>query len=275
MRGVPLVTVVVADPDDPRLVDYRSLTDVALRTRVEPAAGLFIAEGELVIGRALRAGYRPRSLLLAPRWLDALLPLLAAAAPDVPVYLAEPAVLQRVTGFNVHRGALAAFERKPLPAPAAVLAGARRVVVVENVNNPTNLGAMLRSAAALGMDALLLDPRSCDPLYRRSVRVSMGEALTMPHARLLGWPGALADVRGAGFRLLALTPDPGATPIDAVRPAPDDRLAVLLGAEGPGLTAGALAEADDAVRIPMAPGVDSLNVAAAAAVAFYALGRRD
>ncbi|MFL6138143.1 MAG: TrmH family RNA methyltransferase [Frankiaceae bacterium] len=266
--------VTVTDPADPRLVDYQSLTDVALRTRVEPAAGLFIAEGELVIGRALRAGYRPRSVLLAPRWLDQLRPLLAEAAPGAPVYLAEEDVLERVTGFHVHRGALAAFERKPLPEPAELLASACRVVVAENVNNPTNLGAVLRSAAALGMDALLLDPRSCDPLYRRSVRVSMGEALAVPHARLAGWPGALAAVREAGFRLLALTPDPAAVPIEDVRPGPDDRVAVLLGAEGPGLTAGALAEADEAVRIPMAPGVDSLNVAAAAAVAFYVLGRR-
>ena len=139
----------IDDPDDPRIAAYRDIRERDLTGR----EGLFIAEGELVIDRALREGYRPRSALLAPRWLDALLPLLADAAPDLPVYLADPEVLERVTGFHVHRGALAAFERKPLPEPAALLAGARRVVVVENVNNPTNLGALLRSAAALGMDA--------------------------------------------------------------------------------------------------------------------------
>lgn len=264
----------VTDPADPRLADYRSLTDVALRSRTEPAAGLFIAEGELVIRRALRAGYRPRSAVLARRWLDALLPVLAEAGAEAPVYVAEPDVLEQVTGFHVHRGALAAFARKPLPTPAELLAAARRVVVVENLNNPTNLGAVFRSAAALGMDAVLLDPRCCDPLYRRSVRVSMGEVFAVPHARLAGWPGSLAGVREAGFRLLALTPDADALPVDALAPAPGDRLALLLGAEGPGLSAAAIAEADEAVRIPMAAGVDSLNVAAAAAVAFYVLGRR-
>jgi tRNA G18 (ribose-2'-O)-methylase SpoU len=263
----------VADPADPRLADYQSLTDVALRSKLEPATGLFVAEGELVIRRALLAGYRPRSVLASPRWLDALRPALADAAPELVAYVAEPALLEQVTGFHVHRGALAAFERKTLPSPDSVLAVARRIAVVENVNNPTNLGAVFRSAAALGMDAVLLDSRSCDPLYRRSVRVSMGEVFAVPHTRLAPWPAALGSVRAAGFRLLALTPDPAATPIDALA-ADDDRVALMLGAEGAGLTAGALAEADAAVRIPMTQGVDSLNVAAAAAVAFYVLGRR-
>lgn len=277
--------IAVTDPADPRLADYQALTDVALRRVMEPAAGLFVAEGALVIERALRAGYRLRSVLLAERWLADLGPVLDGApgdapegAPDgageAPVYVAAPSVLEQVTGFHVHRGALATFARRPLPPARALLADALRVVVCEDVNNPTNLGAIARSAAGLGMDALLLDERSCDPLYRRAIRVSMGEVLAFPHARLAPWPGALAEVRAAGFRILALTPDPEAAPIAAAAPAPGERVALLLGAEGAGLSAGALAEADGAVRIPMVAGVDSLNVAAAAAVACYVVGSR-
>lgn len=265
--------VVVSDADDPRLADYQHLTDVALRTRIEPEHGLFIGEGELVIGRALRAGYRLRSAVMSPRWLDSLAALLDAHGADSPVYVAEPEVLERVTGFHVHRGALAAFERRPLPAVEDVLSVSTRVVVVEDVNNPTNLGAIFRSAAALGMDAVLLDPRSCDPLYRRSVRVSMGEVFAVAHARLTPWPAALETVRAAGFRLLALTPDAEAVPIERAASEADERVALLLGAEGAGLTARTLAACDEAVRIPMARGVDSLNVAAAAAVACYVIGR--
>ena len=266
--------VVVTDPADPRLADYQGLTDVALRRAMEPAAGLFVAEGALVIERALRAGYPLRSVLLAERWLADLRPVIDGVEGDAPVYVAAPAVLEEVTGFHVHRGALATFARRPLPPAGELLARALRVVVCEDVNNPTNLGAIARSAAGLGMDALLLDERSCDPLYRRAIRVSMGEVLAFPHARLAPWPAALAEVRAAGFRILALTPDPDAVPLGAVAPAPGERVALLLGAEGSGLSAGALAEADDAVRIPMVAGVDSLNVAAAAAVACYVVGQR-
>ncbi len=187
------------------------------------------------------------------------------------MYAAGDELMRSITGFSVHRGVLASFDRRPLPAVAEVLRDARRVVVLEDVNNHTNVGAVVRSASALGVDALLLDPASCDPLYRRSLRISMGEALSLPHARTEPLPEGLAPLREAGFVLVALTPDPGAADIAEVAAARHDRLAVLLGTEGAGLSAAVLAEADVRARIPLAAGVDSLNVAAAAAVAFYAL----
>ncbi|WP_442785401.1 TrmH family RNA methyltransferase [Actinacidiphila sp. DG2A-62] len=256
------------DPDDPRLGDYTALTDVELRRRREPAEGLFIAEGEKVIRRALTAGYAMRSLLLSEKWLDALGDVIAAS--DAPVYVVAPAVVEQVTGYHVHRGALAAMHRKPLPEPAALLAAARRVAVMEAVNDHTNIGAIFRSAAALGMDAVLLSPDCADPLYRRSVKVSMGAVFSVPYARLERWPQDLdAVVRTAGFHLAALTP--AADAVDLAALPRHDRLALLLGAEGPGLTRRAQQAADTRVRIPMSHGVDSLNVGAAAAVAFYAL----
>jgi tRNA G18 (ribose-2'-O)-methylase SpoU len=263
--------VLVDDPADPRLTDYLALTDVALRIRREPAGGLFIAEGELVIGRALRAGYEPRSVLVAPPRLGSLPPGIGA---DVPVYVAPVPLLAEVTGFHVHRGALASMRRRPVPAATDLLPTARRVVVLEDIVNHTNLGAIFRCAAALGMDAVLLSPRCADPLYRRSVRVSMGEVFAVPYARLGPWPDALTSLRGAGFRLVALTPGADAVPIDRLGAAADDRVALLLGTEGPGLTPAAVEAADTKVRIPMAGGVDSLNVAAAAAIACYVLGGR-
>jgi tRNA G18 (ribose-2'-O)-methylase SpoU len=275
MAGMAPATQPIDDPGDPRVADYLALTDTALRGRLEPAAGLFIAEGELVVRRAVQAGYRLRSLLLDPRALGRLADLAADAGADgVPVYLAGQAVLRRITGFQVHRGVLASVARKPLPAAAELLAGASRVAVLEDLANPTNLGAIVRSAAGLGMDAVLLNPTCADPLYRRSVRVSMGQVLTVPFARLAPWPAALAELRAAGFRLLALTPDPHAEPLDRLDAPTRRRAALLLGTEGAGLSAAALAAADRWVRIPMARGVDSLNVAAAAAVAFWTLGRR-
>jgi tRNA G18 (ribose-2'-O)-methylase SpoU len=264
--------VEIDDPADPRLADYVGLTDTVRRVRHEPAAGFFLAEGQLVMRRAAQAGCPPRSLLLAPNRVDDVLPALATL--DCPVYVASPAVLHAVTGFHVHRGALGSFGRPAERAAADVLAEATRVLVLEEVNSPTNLGAIFRSAAGLGMDAVLLSPTCCDPLYRRAVRVSMGEVLAVPYAYLPDWPAGLATVREAGFRVCALTPADDATPLDAVSVSADDRIAVLLGAEGPGLTAAAQAASDLRVRIPMAAGVDSLNVAAAAAVACWALGRR-
>ncbi len=264
--GVP---VAVEDAADPRLRDYVGLTDMALRRHREPAEGLFIGEGEKVIRRALVAGHPLRSLLLAPKWLAGLEDVVGAT--DAPVYLASEAVLEQVTGFAVHRGALASLHRLPLPAAAELLADARRVAVLEDFTNHTNTGAVFRAAAALGIDAVLLSPRCADPLYRRSVKVSMGTVFAVPWARLAPWPQALAAVRSAGFTLLALTPDPAALPLAEVPPAAVRRCALLLGAEGPGLSPGARAATDLAVRIPMARGVDSLNVAAAAAVAFYAV----
>lgn len=258
----------VTDPDDPRLADYRALTDVALRTRFEPPNGLFIAEGELVLGRALRAGYRARSVLLDAKRVD------QVAVPDgVPVYTADQALLEQLTGFHVHRGVLASFHRRPALDPGEIIATARRIVILEDLVSHTNLGAIFRGAAALGMDGVLLSPSCADPLYRRSVRVSMGEVFAIPYARLEPWPDALETVRTAGFAVLALTPAEDALPIQDV-PAPmRERVALVLGAEGPGLSGPAMRAADARVVIPMRRGVDSLNVAAAAAVAFWELAR--
>jgi tRNA G18 (ribose-2'-O)-methylase SpoU len=264
--------VEVADPRDPRLADYVGLTDSVRRLKHEPEAGFFIAEGQLVMRRAVRAGLQPRSLLLAPNRVDDLLGELTGL--DCPVYVATPDVLVAVTGFHVHRGALGSFARPPARSATELLAGAKRVLVLEEVNSPTNLGAVFRSAAGLGMDAVVLSPTCCDPLYRRAVRVSMGEVLAVPYAYADSWPGGLEDLRSAGFRLIALTPAVDATPLDEVAVGADDRVAVLLGAEGPGLTSAALHASDLRVRIPMSAGVDSLNVGAAAAVACWALGRR-
>jgi tRNA G18 (ribose-2'-O)-methylase SpoU len=262
----------ITDPDDPRVADYRCLTDVDLRVAFEPPLGLFVAEGELVLRRAVTAGYELRSVLVDAKRVDQVADIVAGQ-PGVPVYAATPAVLQATTGFHVHRGILASVRRRPLPGVAELLAGARRLAILEDVNNHTNLGAIFRCAAALGIDGVLLSPSCADPLYRRSVRVSMGEVFAVPYARAETWPGALADVRDAGFTVLALTPDPDAVPLGGLSATDRNRPALLLGAEGPGLSGGALTAADVAVRIPMQRGVDSLNVAAAAAVAFWEICR--
>jgi tRNA G18 (ribose-2'-O)-methylase SpoU len=261
----------ITDPGDDRLGDYRALTDLELRTRWEPPNGLFIAEGELVLRRALRAGYAPRSYLVDAKRTAQLDDL----PGDAPVYAATPEVLEQATGFHVHRGVLASFHRLPLLAADDVLATARRVAILEDVNNHTNIGAVFRGAAALGIDAVLLSPTCADPLYRRSVRVSMGEVFAVPYARLDPWPDGLDRVRAAGFTVLALTPAPDAVPMQHLSTEQRSRAALLLGAEGPGLSRHALAASDVPVRLPMRRGVDSLNVAAAAAVAFWELGRDD
>ena len=261
----------IAEGSDERLRDYIGLTDTGLRRVLEPEAGLFVAEGEKVIRRAVAAGYPVRSLLLTERWLPPLADLLDGL--DVAVYVASEAVLEAVTGYVVHRGALASMERLPLPEADALLASASRVAVLEGVVDPTNVGAVFRAAAALGMDGVLLDPTCADPLYRRSVKVSMGAVFALPYARLEPWPHGLVRVREAGLRILALTPAPDAVALDELDPGLTRRCALLLGTEGPGLTRGALATADAVVRIPMDHGIDSLNVAAAAAVAFWVVTR--
>ncbi|WP_431991724.1 TrmH family RNA methyltransferase [Streptomyces albogriseolus] len=261
--------ITVDDPADPRLHDYTDLTDVELRRRREPAEGLFIAEGEKVIRRAGEAGYAMRSMLLSRKWADVMGDVIARS--DAPVYVVEPALAEQVTGYHVHRGALASMRRRPLPDPAGVLRTARRVVVMESVNDHTNIGAIFRSAAALGMDAVLLSPDCADPLYRRSVKVSMGAVFSVPYARLETWPKDLTTVQDLGFTVLALTPDERARTLDETAPHRMDRVALMLGAEGTGLSPRALSAADAWVRIPMSHGVDSLNVGAAAAVAFYAV----
>ena len=261
----------VLGPADDRLGDYAGLTDVALRSRREPELGLYMAESEKVIRRALAAGHVPRSLLLADRWLEPMADLVArVAATGAPVYVGTAETLQAITGFNVHRGAIAAMNRpEPVPLPD-LLAGARRVVVLEDVVDHTNVGAIFRSAAGIGADAVLVSPRCADPLYRRSVRVSMGTVFQVPWGRLDPWPGGLAALRGHGFTVAALALAPDAVALDDLEAAPPERLALVLGTEGDGLSDLALAQADLAVRIPMAGGVDSLNVAAAAAVALWA-----
>ncbi len=262
----------VYSPDDPRVADYVGLTDAARRMKAELAAGFFIAEGEQVVRRAAGAGYPPRSVLVSPqRLVD--LPEAVASLP-CPVLVASYEVLHAVTGFHVHRGVLASFGRLPLRTPDDVLAAARRVVVLEGLNNHTNLGAVFRCAAGLGMDAVLLTRTCADPLYRRSVRVSMGEVFAVPYAFLDDWPGTLADLAARGFRVLALTPAADAVALQDVHVGEHDPVALLLGAEAPGLSAEAQAASTQRVRIPMSAGVDSLNVAAAAAVACWVVGRR-
>jgi tRNA G18 (ribose-2'-O)-methylase SpoU len=261
--------VPVSDPELPELRDYRDLTDVALRRLLEPEGGLYLAESSKVIARALAAGHRPRSVLLQQRWLPELEPLLADH--DIPVYLAEPDVLARLTGFEMHRGALAAMHRPELPPVAELLAGARRVVVLEDIVDHTNVGAVFRAVAGLGADAVLVTPSCADPLYRRSVRVSMGTVLQIPWTRIAPWPAGAAELREAGFTLAALALDDEAVSLDAFAADPPARVAILLGTEGDGLSRRALAAADVVVTIPMDRGVDSLNVAAAGAVALWAL----
>ena len=266
------VPVEVHAPDDPAVADYVGLTDGARRMRSEPGAGFFIAEGDQVVRRAAAAGHPPRSVLVSPQRFADLSPEIAAL--PCPVYVASYEVLEAVTGFHVHRGILASFGRLPPRTAEQVLEGAVRVVVLEAMNNHTNLGAVFRSVAGLGMDAVLMDRRCADPLYRRSVRVSMGEVFSVPWAFLDDWPGALDDLTGRGFRVLAMTPAPDAVPLSEVRLGGDERAALLLGAEGPGLTPEALAASTERVRIPMARGVDSLNVGAAAAIGCWVVGRR-
>jgi len=273
----------VTDVTDPRLADYARLTDMELRTRLESGQGLFIAEGSKVISRAVAAGYPVRSVLVAERRLadlPALLPRLAATG--APVYVVTDKTAEQLTGYRVHRGALASLHRKPLPEVPALAAAARRVIVLEDLVDHANVGAIFRCAAALGVEAVFLSPRCADPLYRRAVKVSMGAVFAIPYARMTGWFDGLAGLRVAGFRLLALTPDPAAAPISAAvagqRTA--QKIALLLGAEGDGLSSRWLHEADQAVRIPMHPGalasgVDSLNVVAAAAIACHLLAGVD
>ena len=262
----------IEDPDDARLVDYVGLTDVALRRRTEPERGLYIAESEKVIRRALAAGHRPRSYLMGERWLTDLGDLVARAEEDgIPVFVGEPEVIEALTGFHLHRGALAAMQRPALPTVARVLEGARRVLVLEDIVDHTNVGAVFRSAAALGVDAVLVTPRCADPLYRRAIRVSMGTVFQVPWTRIEPWPGAVAHLRDLGFTTAALALRDDSVGLDDLAADPPERLALVLGTEGDGLSRRTLAEVDVTVRIPMLGGVDSLNVAAAGAVAAWAL----
>jgi rRNA methylases len=262
----------VTDARDPALSDYAGLTDVALRRVLEPKNGLYIAESSKVIARAIEAGHHPRSVLLQEKWLAELEPVLSGI--DVPVFVGSAALLESVTGFAMHRGALASMHRPPLPTVAEVLVGARRVVVIEDVVDHTNVGAIFRAAAGLGADAVLVTPRCADPLYRRSVRVSMGTVLQLPWTRLPEWPEGAALLHDAGFVIAALALADGAVTLDEFAAKAPDKVALMLGAEGDGLSRRALHAADTVVTIPMLHGVDSLNVAAASAVALWALRTR-
>lgn len=261
--------------DDPRLADYRDLRDVHLRRSLEAEHGLFLAEGEKVVRRAVRAGYEPRSLLMSPKWLDGLGDVFEQV--DAPCYVLAEDEMAAVTGFHVHRGALASFHRRPLPEVGDVLAGARTVLVLEDIVDHTNVGALFRSGAALGIDAVLLAPRCADPLYRRAVKVGMGAVFSLPWTRLPDWYSALPSLSAAGFTTVALTLAEDATAIeDAV--AGLDRVALVMGSEGHGLSPRWERAADRRAIIGMSrspeDGIDSLNVAAAAAVACYLTARR-
>ena len=269
---VKLVQLESLDSDGIR--DYRDLTDVVLRRLSEPAGGLYIAESTKVIERALRAGHRPRSVLTIEKWLPDIELLLVDQDPELPVYVGSAELLERLTGFNLHRGALASMHRPELKSVEETVAGATRIIVLEDIVDHTNVGAIFRSVAGLGADAELITPRCADPLYRRSVRVSMGTVLQIPWTRLPDWPEGRDVLTRLGFSLAALALSPDAVTLDDYAANPPERIALVVGTEGDGLSRAAINAADTVVTIPMMHGVDSLNVASASAVALYALLRR-
>lgn len=281
MRDNEGVFIEISEGDDSRLSDYTNLTDVALRSKAEPEKGLYMAESKNVITRALEAGHRPRSVLMAPKWLPVMKPLFAKFlnSPDggeIPIFLADEALLRQITGFKLHRGALAAMHRPQLAHPNTILSASKRIAVLENIVDHTNVGAAFRSAAALGMDAVFVTPSCADPLYRRSVRVSMGTVFQIPWTRLEKWPDAnLFHEFGFQMAALALSDNSLTLPeyVRYLQENPDQKVALLLGTEGDGLTKAATDAADVVVKIPMAYNVDSLNVAAASAVAFWAINQ--
>ncbi len=267
MRLVP-----IDDLAHPELDDFTRLTDVALRRKLETDGGLYLAESAKVIQRALAAGHRPRAALLQEAFLAELAPLLEPF--DVPVFVASAELLASITGFDLHRGALVSMHRPVLPEVAEVLRDARRVVVLEDLADHTNVGAIFRAAAGLGADAVLVTPRCADPLYRRSVRVSMGTVLQVPWTRIPWWPEGSRLLREAGFTIAALALSDDAVDLGEFADAGHEKVAIVMGSEGDGLSRRALAEADAVVTIPMQHGVDSLNVAAATSVALWALRPR-
>ena len=269
----------ITDFAAPELDVYARLTEAQLLNRQEPEQGLFIAESPKVIDRALDAGYVPVSLLLERKHIAGQASGVIARCGDVPVFTAETEVLTELTGFRLTRGVLCAMRRPPLPSVQAVCAGARRITILENIMNPTNVGAIFRSAAALGIDAVLLTPACSDPLYRRAARVSMGTVFQVPWTYLgsdcAEWPHpGMERLRALGFRTAAMALSDNAVSIADPQLMAEEKLAIVLGTEGDGLAAGTIADCDYTVRIPMSHGVDSLNVAAASAVAFWQLGFR-
>ncbi|MBC7723156.1 MAG: RNA methyltransferase [Burkholderiaceae bacterium] len=261
--------VLIESLDDPRLADYAHQTDVALKKACGTGHGLYIAESLLVLQRAIAAGHHPRSVLALGASVDDA--LAAIGDRDIPVFSGTSALLEELTGYLLHRGLIAAMHRPELPHAAELLRGARRVVILENVADPTNVGAIFRSVGAIGADAVLVTPRCSDPFYRRAIRVSMGTVLQVPWARVGDWPSARRMLADSGFHIAALALADGAVTLRDFAATAPERVALVLGAGGEGLTPEAIAAADTIVRIPMAHGIDSLNVAATAAVAMYAL----
>lgn len=265
--------VIVEDATDPRVSDYVALSDAALRQRTDPEHGRYIAESSKVLRRALAAGHVPRSFFMAAKWLESLADVFEQY-PEVPIFAGEDAVLESITGFHLHRGALAAMNRPEPLSLDQVLPTAKRVAILEDIVDHTNLGAIFRSAAALGIDAVLITPRCADPLYRRAIRVSMGAVFQVPWVRLASWPDDIEVLRAAGFDIAAMELTAHSQGIDDVAAMNSGKLALILGTEGAGVSEAALQLADRTVMIPMRPGVDSLNVAAASAVAFWELRAR-
>ena len=262
----------ITDFSAPELDVYARLTEAQLLNRFEPAKGMFIAESPKVIHRALDGGYEPVSLLMERKDITCAAREVIARCPEVPVYTADEELLCNLTGYHLTRGVLCAMRRPGLPAVEDICAGAARIVVLENVQNPTNVGAIFRSAAALGMDAVLLTPGCSDPLYRRSARVSMGTVFQIPWTFTGDWPGeGMEQLNRLGFQTAAMALSDDSVSIDDRRLMAEEKLAVILGSEGDGLTETTVARCDYTVKIPMYHGVDSLNVAAASAVAFWQL----
>lgn len=269
----------ITDFAAPELDVYARLTEAQLLHYFEPESGLFLAESPKVIGRALDAGYTPVSLLLERGHIAGQAKDIVARCQDIPIYTADFEILTRLTGFALTRGVLCVMRRRPLPSAEEICSGARRIAILENVMNPTNVGAIFRSAAALNIDAVLLTPACSNPLYRRAARVSMGTVFQIPWTFLGGtakdWPDeGLKLLKELGFKTAAMALSSNSISIEDSRLAAEKRLAIILGTEGDGLAESTIAGCDYTVRIPMAHGVDSLNVAAASAVAFWQLGKR-
>ena len=264
--------IAVEDLADPRLADYAHVTDVALRKARGTEHGIYLAESELVLRRALAAGHRPRSVLALGGSADAAREALAAHGhPETPILTGPAELLAELTGYVLHRGLIGSLERPVLAPVDALLASARRVAILEDVVDPTNVGAIFRSAGSIGADAILVTPRCADPFYRRAIRVSMGTVLQVPWTRTGEWAELAPALRRHGFHIAALALADDSVPLRAFADRAPERVALVLGSEGPGLSAEAIAAADTVVRIPMAHGIDSLNVAAASAVAMWAL----
>ncbi len=265
----------ITDFSAPELDVYARLTEAQLLNRFEPAKGMFIAESPKVIHRALDAGCQPVSMLMERKDIEGSAAAILARCPEIPVYTADEDLLCRLTGYHLTRGVLCAMRRPALPTLEEICASARRIVILENVQNPTNVGAIFRSAAALGMEAVLLTPGCSDPLYRRSARVSMGTVFQIPWTFTPPWPeDGMAKLKELGFRTAAMALSDNSVSIDDPELMQEEKLAILMGSEGDGLTEGTIAACDYTVKIPMYHGVDSLNVAAASAVAFWQLRRK-